>query len=90
MSIIMLHAFKHSKNCNWGYNLNRIDNLRQGSIHVKAVMISGVYDIPAKSDVLGFGSHRGEYACTRCLHPGKVIQTGRGINALQIINFNKL
>ena len=60
-------------------------NLRQGSIHVKAVMISGVYDIPAKSDVLCFGSHRGEYASTRCLHPGKFIQTGRGIK--QIINF---
>ena len=53
-------------------------NLGQSSICVKAILLTGVYDIPAKSDVLGFGSHRGPYACTKCLHPGEVIRTQKG------------
>ena len=47
--------------------------------NVRALLISGVYDIPAKSDVLGFGSHSGPYACTKCLHPGEVIRTTKGM-----------
>ena len=53
-------------------------NLGHSSICVKAILLTGVYDIPGKSDVLGFGSHRGPYACTKCLHPGEVIRTQRG------------
>ena len=53
-------------------------NLGHSSICVKAILLTGVYDIPAKSDVLGFGSHRGPYPCTKCLHPGEVIRTQRG------------
>lgn len=30
--------------------------------------------------MLGFGSHRGSYACTKCLQPGKVIKTAKGAN----------
>lgn len=44
----------------------------------RAYVLSGVYDIPAKSDALGFVNHRGQYACTRCLNPGKVLRTERG------------
>ena len=49
-------------------------------LKVNATVLSGVYDIPAKNDVLGFVSHRGEFACTRCLHPGKVIKTYNNSN----------
>ena len=47
-------------------------------IHTKAFVLSGVYDVPAKSDALGFVNHRGKYACTRCLNPGKVLRTEKG------------
>lgn len=52
------------------------------AIKTKALLISGVYDIPAKSDALGFVNHRGQYACTRCLHPGKVIKTVKSMMCL--------
>ena len=45
---------------------------------VTATVLTGVYDIPAKNDVLGLVSHRGQFACSRCLHPGKVITTAKG------------
>ena len=48
------------------------------TILTKGFMLSGVYDIPAKCDALGFANFRGEYACTRCLNPGKLIRTAKG------------
>lgn len=48
-------------------------------ILVKGAVISGVFDIPAKSDAMGLVNHRAQHACSRCLHPGEIIQTVRGI-----------
>ena len=61
-------------------NIGLTLTLPNGStILTKAFMLFGVYDIPAKSDVVGTVNHRSQYACTRCLHPGKVIKTVKGI-----------
>ena len=51
----------------------------QDKLLVKATVISAVFDIPAKSDALGLGNHRGKYACSRCQHPGKLLRTERGM-----------
>ena len=44
----------------------------------KAYVLSEVYDIPVKSNTLGFVNHRAQYACTRCLNPGKVLRIEKG------------
>lgn len=46
--------------------------------NLRVVLLYGVYDIPAKNMVSGFVGHNGEYSCTRCLHPGKVLKTDKG------------
>ena len=40
--------------------------------------MAGVFDIPAKNDILGMVSHRAKHACSRCLHPGTVLKTNKG------------
>ena len=51
-------------------------------VHTKkktlATVLSGIYDIPAKNNVLGLVSHRSQFAC---LHPGKVVKTTKGWDA---------
>ena len=54
------------------------------SVMTKAVVLAGVFDIPAKSDVLGMVNHRAKYACSRCLHPGRVLTTSKGKMNLHI------
>lgn len=56
--------------------------LSQRTLNIKVVLLSGVYDIPAKNLVCGFVGHNGQYACTRCVHPGKVLVTNRGVHIL--------
>ena len=68
--------------CTWLFLGVFVRTNHSGPLYVRAILISGVYDIPAKSDVLGFGSHRGSYACTKCLQPGKVIKTAKGTVSL--------
>ena len=48
------------------------------TILTKGFLLSGVYDIPAKCDAMGMVNFRTQYACTRCLNPGKIIRTARG------------
>ena len=48
------------------------------SFKATATVLSGIYDIPAKNDVLGLVNHRGQFACSCCLHPGKVIRSKNG------------
>ena len=48
------------------------------SVKFKAVLLTGVYDIPAKSEILGTVHHKAKFPCTRCLHPGKIVTTSKG------------
>jgi hypothetical protein len=46
---------------------------------IKQTLLSAVYDIPAKSYVMETAHHREGFACTRCLHPGEIVRTDKGI-----------
>ena len=61
--------------------LGIIVHTKKKTLKVIATVLSGIYDIPAKNDVLGLVSHRGQFACSRCLHPGKVVKTTEGWDA---------
>ena len=55
--------------------------LEQITINIKVILLSGVYDIPAKNLVCGFVGHNGQFACTRC---SKVVTTQKGLFFLYI------
>ncbi len=42
-----------------------------GSLTVRAKLVMGVFDLPAKAAVLCAKQYNGEYGCSVCLHPGK-------------------
>ena len=58
--------------------------LEQVTTNIKVILLSGVYDIPAKNLVCGFVGHNGQFACTRCIHPGKIVTTQKGLFFLYI------
>ena len=57
-------------------------------ITINAIVVYGVYDLPAKSDILGTVHFKAKYPCTRCMHPGKIITTNNGYLTYIIAFFN--
>ena len=42
-----------------------------GSVTIRAKLVMGIFDLPAKAPVLCMKQFNGEYGCSVCLHPGK-------------------
>ena len=42
-----------------------------GSLTIRAKLVMGIFDLPAKAPVLCMKQFSGEYGCSVCLHPGK-------------------
>ncbi len=51
-------------------NLN-ISGIRFHNTKVRAILLSGVYDLPAKADVMNMMHYNGAYGCATCLEPGE-------------------
>ena len=49
---------------------------------LKAKLVLGIFDLPAKASVLCCKQFNGEYGCTVCLHPGKYLSKRRVYPAL--------
>ena len=46
-------------------------NTSLGSVTIRAKLVMGIFDLPAKAPVLSMKQFNGEYGCSVCLHPGK-------------------
>ncbi|XP_052212666.1 uncharacterized protein LOC127831685 [Dreissena polymorpha] len=53
-------------------------NVGTEEINCKAQLIVGTMDLQARAAVLHMTQHNGEYACVYCMHPGKVVKSGKG------------
>ena len=47
----------------------------------KVILLSAVYDIPAKGDVLRQVHFKAEYLCSYCYHPGRILKTANGFTS---------
>ena len=52
---------------------------RSGVKHVKAFLLAGVFDLPAKAAVLNTVHFNGKFGCTYCKDQGLNIRTGQHI-----------
>ena len=57
------------------------------TIKVQAFLIGLSCDIPARSLILNTNQHNGEYACIKCLQPGKNHRTDQGGN-IRVFPYN--
>ena len=50
------------------------------SVNFKVVLLTSVYDLPAKTKIFGTVDHKAKFpcTCTRCLHPGNIVTTNKG------------
>ena len=48
------------------------------SVNFKVVLLTGVYDLSAKTEYFGTVDHKAKFPCTRCLHPGNIVTTNEG------------
>ena len=53
------------------------------TVLVKAKLVLGIFDLPAKAAVLCCKQYNGQYGCTVCLHPGKYLSRRRVYPALK-------
>ena len=54
-------------------------NTPDGIVTVRAKLILGIFDLPAKALVLCAKQYNGEFGCSVCLHPGKRLQNNARI-----------
>lgn len=50
----------------------------EAEAHFKAYLLCGCFDSGARGEAQGIHTHRGEFGCNWCLHPGEEYKVGKG------------